>query len=95
MSRRMRRKEFLVESSRAALGFSLLPLVARAQGNQKSAELKNSAPSETVIADFEKLIPKLMEEAIVPGLSIAIYQRREIVLAAKVWRQRQRFERTC
>jgi len=72
MSRRMRRKEFLVESSRAALGFSLLPLVARAQANQKSAELKNVAPSEILIADFERLIPKLMEEAIVPGLSIAL-----------------------
>ena len=63
MSRRMRRREFLVESSRAASGFSLLPLVARAQGNQKSAEL---------IADLERLIPKLMEETIVPGASIAI-----------------------
>ena len=72
MSDRMRRKEFLVESSLAALGFSLLPLVAPAQGNQKSAELKNGVPSETLIADFEKLIPKLMEEAIVPGLSIAL-----------------------
>ncbi len=59
----MRRREFLVESSRAASGFSLLPLVARAQGNQKSAEL---------IADLERLIPKLMEETIVPGASIAI-----------------------
>src|SRR5436309_4953102 len=72
MPRRMRRKEFLVESARAALGFSLLPLLTQAQGNQKSAELKNGAPSETLIADFERLIPKLMEEAIVPGLSIAL-----------------------
>src|SRR5207249_11743614 len=36
----MRRREFLVESSRAALSFSLLPLVARAPGNQKSAGLE-------------------------------------------------------
>lgn len=72
MSHRMRRKEFLVESSRVALSFSLLPFVAPAQGNQKSAELKNGAASETLIADFERLIPRLMEEALVPGLSIAL-----------------------
>ena len=72
MTRRMRRKEFLVESARAALGLSLLPLLTRAQGNQRFAGLKNGAPSETLIADFERLIPKLMEEAIVPGLSIAL-----------------------
>jgi len=74
MSHRMRRREFLVESSRAALGFPLLPLVAWSQGNQISAELKDSAPLENLIADLEKQIPKLMEEARVPGLSIAIIQ---------------------
>ncbi len=72
MSHRLRRREFLAESSRAALSFSLLPLVARAPGNQKSAELKDGAQGGTLIADLEKLIPKLMEEAIVPGLSIAL-----------------------
>jgi CubicO group peptidase (beta-lactamase class C family) len=68
----MSRREFLVEGSRAALRFSLLPLVAQAQGNQKSVELKDGTPSETLIADLERVIPKLMEEAIVPGLSIAL-----------------------
>ena len=68
MSHRMRRREFLVQSSRAVLGFSLLPLVPCSQGNQKSAELEDG----TLIADLEKQIPKLMEEANVPGLSIAI-----------------------
>ncbi|HYV06272.1 MAG TPA: serine hydrolase, partial [Blastocatellia bacterium] len=71
MSLRMRRKEFLIESSRAVLGLSLPPLLARAKGNQKSGELKNR-PSETLIADLERLIPKLMEEALVPGLSIVL-----------------------
>jgi len=72
MSHRMRRREFLVKSSRAALSFPLLPLGARAQGNQTSAELKDGAPWGTLIADLEKQIPGLMEEALVPGLSIAI-----------------------
>jgi CubicO group peptidase (beta-lactamase class C family) len=72
MCHRMRRREFLVESSRAALSFSLLPLVARAQGNRKSAKLEDGTPEKTLITDLEKHIPKLMEEAKVPGLSIAI-----------------------
>jgi len=68
MSHRMRRREFLVQSSRAAFGFSLLPFVPCSKGNHKSAELEDG----TLIADLEKQIPKLMEEANVPGLSIVI-----------------------
>jgi CubicO group peptidase (beta-lactamase class C family) len=78
----MRRREFLVESSRAALSFSLLPLVARAQENQKPAELKDGTPSKSLIADLEKQIPQLMEEAKVPGLSIAIIKDGKLL-----WRQ--------
>src|SRR4030095_4634441 len=72
MPSRISRHEFLAESSRAILGFSLFPLTARARGNQKSAESKNGTSSETLIADFERLISNLMEEAVVPGLSIAV-----------------------
>jgi len=41
--------------------------VAGAQGN-------HSVPWETLVADLEKQIPRLMEEAMVPGLSIALIQ---------------------
>ncbi len=68
----MRRRDFLVGSSRAALGFCLLPVAAPARGNQKSAELKDGTAWRTLIAELEKQIPKLMEEVMVPGLSIAI-----------------------
>ena len=68
----MRRRTFLIETSRAALSFSLLPLVAQAQANQKHAESNEGAPSRTLVADLEKQIPTLMEEAMVPGLSIAV-----------------------
>ena len=70
--RGMGRREFLVESNRAALGFSLLPFVTRIQGNHKPAEMKDGASGGTLIADLEKLIPKLMEELSVPGASIAV-----------------------
>ena len=72
MSHRICRRDFLIESSRAALSSSLLPLVARAQGNQNSADPKDRPPWKTLIADLEKQIPQLMEKAKVPGLSIAI-----------------------
>jgi CubicO group peptidase (beta-lactamase class C family) len=72
MSHLMRRRGFLVETSRAGLSFSLLPFVARAQGDQKSADWKDGVPSDPLSADLERLIPKLMQEIIVPGLSIAI-----------------------
>jgi len=68
----MRRRDFLIESSRAALSVSLLPLVERAQGTQKAAESKDGPPWKTLIADLEQQIPQLMEKAKVPGLSIAI-----------------------
>lgn len=68
----MRRRTFLIETSRAALSFCLPPLVAQAQANQKHAESNEGAPSRTLVADLEKQIPKLMEEAMVPGLSIAV-----------------------
>jgi RNA polymerase sigma factor (sigma-70 family) len=42
------------------------------RGNQESAELGDGTSWKTLIADLEKQIPKLMEEAKVPGLSIAI-----------------------
>ena len=74
MSDRMRRREFLVESSRAALGFSVLPLLARSRVNPQSADLHDGAPFKPLLADLEKQIPELMERAVVPGFSIAIIQ---------------------
>jgi len=68
----MRRREFLVKSSRAALGFSILPLLGCSQRNQQSAELQDGAQWKPLIADLEKQIPQLMEQAVVPGFSIAI-----------------------
>jgi CubicO group peptidase (beta-lactamase class C family) len=72
VSHRICRRDFLIESSRAALSSSFLPLVARAQGNQKSADPKDRPPWKTLITDLEQQIPQLMEKAKVPGLSIAI-----------------------
>jgi hypothetical protein len=57
MCHRMRRREFLLESRRAALSFSLLPLVARTQ--EASAASADGIPEKTLIADLEKQIPRL------------------------------------
>src|SRR5688572_2405262 len=57
----MQRREVLVRSSRAAAAIPLLPLAAL-----------SSTRLETLIADWEKQIPKLMAETKCPGLSMAI-----------------------
>jgi CubicO group peptidase (beta-lactamase class C family) len=68
----MKRRNFLVESGQAVLSFSLLSLAERAHGKQKPAESKARASWEAKIADLEALLPKLMDEVKVPGLSIAV-----------------------
>ena len=66
-----------------------------AQGNRKSTESEDRTPWKALIADLEKQIPNLMEEARLPGLSITIIKDAKLVLASMVWRQRQHVERTC
>jgi CubicO group peptidase (beta-lactamase class C family) len=72
MSDGMRRREFLVQSSRAALSFSIFPLLGCSRRNPQSAELQEATPWIPLIADLEKQIPELMKQAVVPGFSIAI-----------------------
>ncbi len=70
----MRRRDFLIKSSRAALVSGLVPLGARAQTHYTTDDTKEGTRWRTLIADLERLIPKIMEEAIVPGLSIALIE---------------------
>ena len=67
----MQRREFLFESGRAALGLSFAPMAPRLQGSQQSAEA-GVADVKSLIAELEKEIPGLLNEAQVPGLSIAL-----------------------
>ncbi len=62
----MKRRELLVAGSRAALGFCLVPGVARAGTIQSSPQWR------PLVVELEKLIPQLMAEANVPGLGAAI-----------------------
>ena len=68
----VRRREFLRESSRAALGCSLLALSACSQENQKSNGAQGDAAWTTLISEWETQIPELLEENLVPGLSMAL-----------------------
>jgi CubicO group peptidase (beta-lactamase class C family) len=63
----MPRREFLAETARAAAGVSLFPLAACATASQKRA-----TPPDDTITELEKQIPGLMEQALVPGVSIAL-----------------------
>jgi CubicO group peptidase (beta-lactamase class C family) len=75
----MKRKEFLTASSRAALGFSLLPFAPCSAGTQLLARPKDRTPWETLLADLEKQIPERMAEAKTPGLSIAIIRDAKVL----------------
>jgi CubicO group peptidase (beta-lactamase class C family) len=68
----MKRRAFLTASSRAVLGFSLLPFAPCSVGPLLFARPKDRTPWETLLAELEKQIPELMAEAKTPGLSIAI-----------------------
>jgi CubicO group peptidase (beta-lactamase class C family) len=67
----MRRRDFLAESSRVALGLTLSPLAACSRQDRVPGE-GTAAPLEALIADLEKQIPTLLKQAVVPGLSISI-----------------------
>jgi CubicO group peptidase (beta-lactamase class C family) len=58
----MRRRTFLVKSSRAAVSTCFFPFMT------KGAESRRSV----LVAELETLVPKLMQESIVPGLSVAL-----------------------
>jgi hypothetical protein len=75
----MHRRDFLTNNSKAALGFCLLPLAGCVHGVRQSTGLKDSAPGEASIAELEQLIPKLMEENRVPGVSIALIKDANLV----------------
>src|SRR5687767_8068310 len=80
----MRRRDFLVQGSRAALGVSLVPLVGCDSRKPQPVPGESSkTPALTaLIADLEKQIPVWMREAMVPGLSIAIIEN-----ARLAWRR--------
>src|SRR5688500_715249 len=67
---RMHRRKFLAQSSRGAVGFSLLSLAACSHWQPTASNSKGTA--RPMLAGLENEIAKRMEEAKVPGLSIAI-----------------------
>ena len=69
----MNRRQFLRESARATLGCSLLPLAGCV--SQSSQPRATELSIKPLVADLEQQIPKWLEEARVPGLSIAIIDR--------------------
>jgi CubicO group peptidase (beta-lactamase class C family) len=75
----MRRRKFLAKSGQAAVGLSLVPFIGRAQRSSVSARSKAFAGWQTLVADLEEEIPKLIEEAKVPGLSIALIEDGKLV----------------
>lgn len=69
----MHRRDFVAWSGLAALGAGLLPLTGCVQTQPKVFRTRNEAASEhAFVAELETLIPKLMAEHRVPGVSMVI-----------------------
>ncbi|MBL9186189.1 MAG: beta-lactamase family protein [Opitutaceae bacterium] len=77
----MRRRDFLIETSRAVLGGSFLASTARAQGTPIPAAA-SKIDHAAMIAELERLIPPLLRDSKVPGASIAVIDD-----ARLVWRR--------
>jgi CubicO group peptidase (beta-lactamase class C family) len=73
----MNRRRFLRCSTEAGLGACLLPLAGCAPRAPRTPTTHDDEAS-SVIAELEKLIPKLMQEARVPGSSIALVKDGEL-----------------
>jgi CubicO group peptidase (beta-lactamase class C family) len=73
----MRRRQFLAESSRAALTASLLPL-AGCTGKRALTAESNGPGTSALVTHLERQIPLWMQESKVPGLSIAVIHEAKI-----------------
>jgi hypothetical protein len=81
----MRRREFLLNSTRAALAFPLLPL-AGCTGRATAVDAKWAA----LVADLEKRLPALLADAAtVPSVSMALVSDAKLI-----WRSVRR-QRLC
>src|ERR1051326_1336164 len=70
----MRRRQFLVQGSRTALGFSLLQFAGCANWSNGSEKGANTPLRKTLVPQLETQIPQWLEEAKVPGFSIVIIE---------------------
>lgn len=79
MCGRLTRRQFVVQSGAAVLGLSALSLPALTIPRQNSGCSNAPSSPEALVADLEKLIPELMEKAVVPGAAVALVCKGEVV----------------
>ncbi len=72
MGKRIGRRQFLIESSRVALGASALSPIACTRDSRSAGGSTGTEHLIGLIADLEKQIPQLMAAVNVPGLAIVI-----------------------
>ncbi len=72
MGKRIGRRQFLIESSRVALGASALSPIACTRDSRSAGGSTGTEYLSGLIADLEQQIPQLMDAVNVPGLAIAM-----------------------
>ena len=75
----MQRRKFLTYGAQATLSLSCIALSACAPRNQKPTKSRAAAPWHPLVTEFDARIPKLMADANVPGLSLAVIHDAKIV----------------
>jgi CubicO group peptidase (beta-lactamase class C family) len=72
----MRRRTFLIESSRGAVALSVLALTGCGRGSPAPAA---DEPWKPLVAELDALISRWMAEDVVPGVSVAVVQNAQLV----------------
>ena len=80
MPYRIPRRRFLLQSGRAVLGASLLPLAGCSESGLSTADPKAQAPA-TLTNELEAQVLSLLAAARVPGLSIALVRNGQVAWA--------------
>jgi CubicO group peptidase (beta-lactamase class C family) len=78
----MRRREFLIGSTRAAITVSLIPFAACQRRQAPPTQGGKDTEWDAAIGDIEKVVPAMMTEMMVPGVSIAVIKN-----ATVAWRR--------
>lgn len=79
MSEQLSRRQLLQQSSKTILYATVFPFASRVFASQRSTKLNLDVPVETLISELSKLIPQLLTQFNVPGLSIFLIRETKLL----------------
>ena len=76
---RIRRRDFLHEWTHGVAAMAVMQIASRVQGNDKPPVSRPAGFSDKTLANIEDLVPKLMRNAHVPGVSMSVVREGKLV----------------